>query len=172
MATRKGWSRWNTRTWRSRWSFRETRKNGRTIDYGLQGPTGPQCMHFKFDLNLIVTIMSTDINNDYSVWTLILPDCETGNQVTLHIHTHIHTHTHTHTHTGPPGPSGLYKVGEKNHMSQHFWTAVREVLHNNVISLVLTTFKLEIIADPQNCSPDCFCRKAVCVHAGHKTMQR
>ena len=52
-------------------------------------------MHFKFDLNLIVTIMSTDINNDYSAWTFILPDCETGNQV---------THTHIHTHTGPPGP--------------------------------------------------------------------
>ena len=52
--------------------------------------------------------MSTDINNDYSVWTLILPNCETGNQVT-----HTYTHTYTHTHTGPPGPSGLYKVGEK-----------------------------------------------------------
>ena len=81
-------------------------RQGKKGDYGLQGPTGPQCMHFKFDLHSIVIIMSTDINNDYSVWTLILPNCETGNQVT---HTHTYTHTYTHTHTGPPGPSGLYK---------------------------------------------------------------
>ena len=43
--------------------------------------------------------MSTDINNDYSVWTLILPDFETGNQV---------THTHTYTPPGPPNDGVAY----------------------------------------------------------------
>ena len=51
-----------------------------------------QLAHNVCTLNLTyISIMSTDINNDYSVWMLILTDCKTGNQVT-------HTHTHTHTH--------------------------------------------------------------------------
>ena len=121
--------------WCLRWSFRETRKKG---DYGLQGPTGPQCMRFKFDLHLIVTIMSTDINNDNSVWTLILPDCETGNQVT-----NIHIHRSSRT--------VLLMVmwliqGRKNR------TAVREVLLSLAISLVLRPPKLHTwLFLPQGC---------------------
>ena len=66
-------------------------RQGKKGNYSLQGPTGPQCMHFKFDLDIIVTIMSTDITRTMTIV------CGCSFYPIVRQETKSHTHTYTHT---------------------------------------------------------------------------